>query len=109
MASEDSDEVRSGLAPIHRLCDAGDLDETVPRQVMAGRHALHACGELLEVLLLRGSHGIPLEERDNPLQQILTPTDNVSVQMLAVVVIACVRQDLSHIEEVTKVVETLDA
>ena len=98
MASEDSDEVVPGLAPIHRLSDPNDLDETVAGQMLAGRNALHAHGKLLEVLLLRGPHGISPEEWNDPLQEILTPTDDVSVQVFSVVVVAPVRHYLTYTE-----------
>jgi len=109
MASEDSDEFVSGFPPIHRLSNPNDLDETIAGQMLAGRDALYARGEPVEVLLLRGSHGMPPEVRDNPLQQILAPTDDVSVQVLAVVVVALVRHYLTHPEVGTEIAEALNA
>jgi hypothetical protein len=53
MASEDSDELVSGLAPVHRLHDLDDLSKTFAFQVMAASHQLDARCELLEVETLR--------------------------------------------------------
>jgi hypothetical protein len=106
MASEDSDELVPGLLPVHRLRDLGDLDETVEVEVTAGIDQLDAARELLEVLVLRAPHRILPEERDDRLQQVDAAPDDVSVQVLAVVVIPLVREDLPDAEELTKVVET---
>ena len=48
MASEDSDQIVSGLPSVHRLCDLGDLDETFDRLVTAGSDELDASYELVE-------------------------------------------------------------
>ena len=87
MVSEDSDQVVSGLPPVHRLRDLGDLDETVDIQMMAGGDELDTPSELLEVLLLRGPHPVLLEERNNRLQQIRATPHDVSVQVLPMIVI----------------------
>ncbi len=92
-----------------RFSDPNDLDETVAGQMLAGRNALYAHGELLEVLLLRGPHGISPEEWNDPLQEILTPTDDVSVQVFSVGVVAPVRHYLTHTEVLNELMEAPDA
>jgi hypothetical protein len=109
MASEDSDEVVPGLAPIHRLSDFGDLNETVPTQMTAVGDQLDAPRELLEVLLLRGPHRMLPEERDDRSQEIHAASHDESVQVLAVVVVATIRHDHAHPEELLKLAETRDA
>ena len=109
MVSEDSDQVVSGLPPVHRLRDLGDLDETVDIQMMAGGDELDTPGELLEVLLLRGPHPVLLEERNNRLQQIRATPHDVSVQVLPMIVISGVDQHLADSEELAKRVERVDA
>ena len=75
----------------------------------AGGDELDAATELLEVLLLRAPHRMLPEERDDRLQQIGSLADDVAVQMLAMVVIALVREDLTNFEELTQLVEAPDA
>lgn len=109
MVSEDSDEFVPGLLPVHRLCDLRDLDEAVGGQMPAGGDELDAASELLEVLLLRAPHRMLSEERDNRLQQGGTLPNHVSLQVLAVVVVPLVGEHLPDSEELTKVMETVDA
>ena len=109
MASEDSDEVVSGFAAIHRLSDLGDLDETASTQMTAVSHELNTPRELLEVLLLRGPHRMLLEERNDPFEEIDAASHDESVQMLAVVVGAVISHHHSHPEELPELVETRDA
>jgi len=109
MASEDSDEVVPRFAAIHRLSDLGDLDETASAQMTAVGDELDAPGELLEVLLLRGPHRMLLEERNDPFQEIDAASHDESVQVLAVVVVATIRHDHAHPEELPEIAETRDA
>ena len=105
MASEDSDQLVPGLLPVHRLSDASDLDQTVHREVSAGLDHLDAARELHEVLLLRRSQGVLAEERDHRLHQVRPPTNDVSVQVLTVIVVPRVAENLTHTEELTKLVK----
>ena len=109
MASEDSDEFVSGFPPIHRLSNPNDLDETIAGQMLAGRDALYARGESVEVLLLRGSHRMLPEERDDRLQQIVATTHDVAIHVLPMVVVSPVRDHITYAEELTKMFEARDA
>jgi hypothetical protein len=109
MASEDSDEVVSGLAPVHRLGDLRDLDETGRAQMTAVGDKLDAPRELLEVLLLRATHRMLPEERDYRSQEVDAPSHDESVQVLVVVVVATIRHDRPHPEELLKIAKTRDA
>ena len=64
MASEDSQRF-GGLPKVHRLHDLRDLDETWHREVPAVIHELDDFGELGEVVSLRRSQRVLLEERDD--------------------------------------------
>ena len=64
MVSEDSQHFRR-LPEVHRLCDLRDLDETGHRQVPTKIHQRDDFGELGEVVSLRGSQRVSLEERND--------------------------------------------
>jgi hypothetical protein len=68
MVSEDSDELISGLATVHRFCDAGDLDQTLSGQMPTARNQSDTTGELLEVVLLRRHEPIAPKERDDDVE-----------------------------------------
>jgi hypothetical protein len=68
MASEDSDQIVSGLPSIHRLSDLSDFDETGRRSVRISGDELDTSHELLEVFSLRAPKRMLLEERDDRLQ-----------------------------------------
>ena len=109
MASEDTDELMSGLPAIHGLSDLRDLDETFGRLVPACGDDLHAVRELLEVLLLGASHRILREERNYRLQQIATSPYGVAEHVLPMVVVPPVRDHIAYTEELTKCLETREA
>ena len=102
MASEDTDELVSGLPAIHGLCDLRDLDETFGRHVPAGGDESHAVSELLEVQLLGTPHRMLLEERDDRLQQIGASPHGVTVHVLPVVVVPPIRNHIANAEELTE-------
>ena len=52
MASEDSDQILSGFAPVHGLSYLRNLDESVRSQMTARRDHVDALCEFLKVLLL---------------------------------------------------------
>src|SRR5215210_5540745 len=52
---------------------------------------------------------MPPEERDDRLQQILTPAHDVSVEVLAMVVVSLVREDLRDTEELTESLQHVNA
>jgi hypothetical protein len=108
MVSEDSDQVVSGLPPVHRLRDLGDLDETVDLQMTTGGNELDTPRELLEVLMLRSPHRVLPEERDNRLQQIRAAPHHVSMQVLPMIVVSGVDQHLADTEELAERMEGVD-
>jgi len=81
MVSEDSDELVSGLATVHRLSDAGDLDQTLAGEMSTFRHHANAACELLEVVPLGRSQGMLLKERDHDVLQFVTSTHDVPIQV----------------------------
>ena len=52
MASEDSDQLRSGLLVVHRLHDLNNVGQATSREVMAGCTEIHALSKLQKVSLL---------------------------------------------------------
>jgi hypothetical protein len=109
MVSEDSDQLVPGLLAVHGLGDLGDLHQTRSGQVATVVDHPDHLRELLEVRTLRRAQRIPLEERNNPLDEIGTPAHDVAIQVLSVVVISPVGNDSSHAEELTELLEALDA
>jgi hypothetical protein len=109
MVSEDSDELVPGFLPVHRLCYTSDLYEAIDRAMPAGGHELDATCELLKVLLLRAPHRMLPEERNDGLQQLQSLAYGVSVHVLPMVVVSPVRNHVSDVKELTKVVEAPDA
>ena len=102
MASEDSDQIVSGLLAVHRLSDLCDPYEPRRAQMDAAIDQLDTSRELLEVPLLRGTHRVLVEERNDPLDQVSAFAHDVPIQVLAVVVVPAIRYDLTHPEELTK-------
>src|SRR5439155_27133340 len=90
MASEDSDQLLSGFAMVHRLSELGDLDQPFAGQVPIRLHDVHAVCELLEVQSLRGPQRMPTKERNDHFNEIAPPSDDVLKQVLLVVVASLV-------------------
>ena len=109
MASEDSDQLPSGLLAIHCLHDFGDVRESVVCAMRATSNHANALRELLEVTLLRRTHRMPLEERNDRVDQIRSTSNGVSKQVLPMVVVPAIRKHGSHAEEPHELVETLGA
>jgi len=109
MASEDSDEVVSGLLPVHGLRNPSDLDQAVTLKVATCRDELDTAGELLEVELFRAPHRMFAEERDDRLQQIRAASHDVALQVLMMVVVPPIHDHLTNTEELTQVVEAREA
>ena len=99
MASEDSDQILSGLLVIHRLRDLSDLDQTFGVPMSSAGHDVHAQDELLEVPLLDGPERMGSEERNDPLDELVAPADDVLMQVLPVVVGATIDVDAPDAEE----------
>ena len=105
MASEDSDQLVPGFSVVHRLRDAGDLDETVTRQVTTSSHHVHTADELREVVSLRRPQRILLEERDDPFDEVDPSGHGVLTQRFLVVVVTTVRAEPPDAEELLELLE----
>lgn len=109
MASEDSDQFRSGLVAIHGLRDLDDLEQTSRLEVPAGGDELHAFGERLEVATLRRQQRIRAEERDDRFHQIRASVDAILQEILAMVVAPSVSNNPPDPEEARKSLEAGNA
>ena len=109
MASEDSDELVPGLLAVHRLHDLDDLRETSVRLVSPFSHQLHARSELLEIVALGAPKGMLPEERNDPLEQLVSTTHAVAVKVLPVVVVPPVDVHLARSKELPQLMKTRDA
>jgi hypothetical protein len=110
MASEDSDEVGSGLAAIHGLHDLGEIRKTLSGPVQIARDHEHAALELLEVLALGRTERVPLEEGNDLSEQIPSIGHDVLRHVLAMVVVpAILLNPTDAAEEVPKVFEARSA
>ena len=65
MASEDANQILPGFLAVHRLSDLGDLHQSFTRAMPTTLDPLNTLREFFEIPLLRGSHRMPTEERDN--------------------------------------------
>jgi hypothetical protein len=109
MASEDSDQIISRLPTVHRFCNACDLDETARCPMLFRRHDRHAPLEPLEVLTLRGSQRMLVEERNDRLEEIMPSPDHELDQVLTMVVVSPVWEEPTHPEELTELFKASDA
>jgi hypothetical protein len=108
MASEDSDQLGSGFASIHRLHDLGDLQQTLSSPVTITDDQFDAVRELLEVVPLGRTERVVAKERNDPFHEIRPTTNDVAVQMLSVVVWPPIDVHLPHSKELAELVETRD-
>ena len=108
MVSEDSDQLRSGLLGVHLLRDLDQFHHPLTGPVKPSLDQLNTLRELLEVLLLRGTHRMLPEEWDDDFQQILAPSRDVAVQMLPMVIVPGVDEDLTDSKELTNLVQTVE-
>ena len=102
MASEDSQDL-GWLPMVHRLGDLGDRHQPIDGQVAAEPHEPKYLGELGEVVSLRRSQGVRLEERNDDLVQLVEAVDAVPKDILSVIVVTGVPVDLSASEEADEV------
>src|SRR5688572_14852684 len=98
MASEDSQHL-GRLPKVHRLADLRDLDEPRGAQVFATIHTSDDVGELVEVVSLRRSQRVRLEERNDHIAQVGEPTYDEAIQILSMIVVPAVDVDASAAEE----------
>jgi hypothetical protein len=108
MASEDSDQVLPGLLAIHGLRNVGDLDEPVGLEMPPTLDQLHALRELLEVMALGSQELMLPEERNDRLEELVTPADAVLRHVLSMVVVPGIRINPTHPEELLKPFETAE-
>ena len=109
MASEDSDQLVPGFLAVHRFHDLRDLDESSRHQVSTFLHERHAHREFLEVSLFGRKHRVFAEERDDRVDQLRPPLDDVLREVLAMVVVPPVERDPSDPEEALKPLEASEA
>jgi hypothetical protein len=105
LVSEDSDQVRSGLAAVHLLCDLGDLDHSDGIQMPARVDQPYASREALEVVLLRGLKRMLLEEGNDLLEQIRALPHDESVHVLTMIVVPPIDGDLPSSEEPVQILQ----
>lgn len=101
MVSEDSQNL-GWLAMIHRLSDTGDLDQSTDRKMPPAIHQSDNIGELVEVVSLRRSQWVLIEERDNDIPEISEPLHAVPEYIFPVVVVPTVAEHLAASEEADK-------
>ena len=108
MVSEDSQDL-GGLPMVHRLGDLRYLDHSRDREMHAAIHQLDDLGELGEVLSLRRSECVLLEERDDDVAQVPEALHAVPEEILPVVVVPAIPEQLAASEEADKVFEDVAA
>jgi hypothetical protein len=94
---------------IHRLHDPGDVGHAFHAQVDSLLHHAHDRGELPKLIGLRRSQWICFEERDDDLPQMSRVVDNVSEQILAMVVSPAVTVDLAAPKVLLNVLKNMGA
>jgi hypothetical protein len=109
MASEDSDQLWSGLLAIHRLRELHDVGEPIRTQMPTRRYELETSSERRKVLPFRRAQRVRPEERDDRPEQVVATAHDIPMKVLSVVVPAPIDQHLANTEELTKVVEAVDA
>lgn len=109
MVSEDSDQLGSGLLAVRCLDDLQEVRQTRAGQVIATGHPLNTVGELLKVRSLRGTQRMLPEERDDHVQQVASFANNISVQVLAMIVDTTVAEHSSDAEELSELNQAPEA
>ena len=108
MVSEDSQDL-GWLSVIHRLGDLRDLDDSWHREVPTELHQFDDSSELLEVISLRRSQGMFLEERHDHGTKILEPLHAIPKHILPVIVVSAVAIDLATTEEPNHLLQDVTA
>ena len=101
MVSEDSQDF-GWLAMVHRLGDTGDLDQTADRKMSPVMHQGNDIGELVEVVSLRRSQWVLLEERDNDVPDISEPLHAIPEYIFPIIVVPAIAEHLAASEEADK-------
>ncbi len=102
MASEDSDQLRSGLLMVHGLRDPHYLDQPLVREVPIRSADLDALGKLHKVALLCGEQRMLPEERDDHREEIRSSHHYEVPHVLLVVVMAAVDVQPPNPKEVSQ-------
>jgi hypothetical protein len=102
MASEDSDQLVSGDSSVHCLSDLGDLYQACLREMATFQYQFKNPCELFEVITLRRSQWIALEEWNYHVAQIFAPLHRVAVKMLSMVVVSLVEVQVPDTEELSE-------
>ena len=108
MVSEDSQNL-GWFAVIHRLSDLRDLDDSRHCEMPTEMHELDDSCELLEVLSLRRSQWVLLEERDDDVSQVTEPLHAIPEHVLPMIVVPAVSIHLSASEESDEVFQNVTA
>jgi hypothetical protein len=109
MASEDSDQLGSGLSAIHRLGDLDDVEQPSRRQVMTLVDQLHAQSETVEIDSLGAPKREHPKERNDLSKEVRTLPYDEAMQMLTMVVASPVDDDLACAEEALKLLQAIQA
>jgi hypothetical protein len=109
MVSEDSDQLVSGLPPVHRLSNTNNLEKSRRREVASTFHELHTRGEFLEVRLLSRPQRMLAKERNDPFHQCRSTGNDVLAQVLLVVVMTPIDDQASTPEKLLESLECRDA
>lgn len=109
MASEDSDQLGSGLTAIHGLSDFSYLRQTLAGKVGVCLHHLKHPYKLLEVVPLRSAKRILAEEGNDCLYKIQSIRNHVLMHMLAMIIVSRVAVYVADLEELLEFFETTNA
>jgi hypothetical protein len=94
---------------IHGFGDFSDLNQPVGREMPALLADSHTPRELFEIIPLRCTKRIRLEEGDDHPKEILPSTHGVAMQVLLVVVVPPVDADGTNPKEALHIVQRADA
>jgi len=109
MASEDSDQISSGLLTIHRFSDLRNVRQAEMAFVDTSVDHLDTASELLEISLLRRMHVVLRKERNDRVDQIRSTPHHIAIQVLLVIVVSPIGDHASHSEEAHELVQTGNA
>ena len=105
MASEDSDQLRSGCLAIHRLDDLRDLYETVGLQMSTRLDYPHTECELFEVCLLGRPKRMGFKERDDGSKKLIASSHDELSQVFSMIVVALADVHAARAEEAAKLLQ----
>jgi hypothetical protein len=97
MVSEDSQQF-GWFAEVHRFGDLRDFDNPLDREVPAEPHQFDDPSELDEVVSLRCSQWVLLEERNDDLGEVSVPLNAITEEILPMIVVSAVAIDTAAAE-----------